>query len=91
MPGDEGHFMLDETNITDWKQAQRMPVLFKFFEERSTAELLMDLHWLVQYVIFRQHQDGAQQSHRIEGLKQQILDQQRRAEVAEMELNKRKR
>lgn len=41
----------------DLAQARRMPELHAFFEHRTVAELLMDLSWLSQYLIFRHHRD----------------------------------
>lgn len=40
----------------DLAQAHRMPQLHDFFSQRTVAELLEDLSWLGQYLVFRHHQ-----------------------------------
>jgi hypothetical protein len=45
----------------DFKGAQRLLQLSEFFDGRSVDELLEDLHFLVQYTMFRQHMDSLKQ------------------------------
>lgn len=59
---------LDLTDL-DIAQALRMPILHEFFSSRSVGELLMDLSWLSQYLIYRQHTEALQQAATIAELK----------------------
>lgn len=50
------------------EDGERMPILIAFFKGRTVAQLLTDLHFLSQYLIFRHHQESLSVEQRENGL-----------------------